>query len=135
MSQVRGRWRPSIIDWFSLLDPINSMFIGTRHDDVRSSQADVDVVLGLAGNDYLNSSFNRTALIGGCGNDTLTTKLLSHSSAPLHGLAIQIGGTGSTPSLRLRFNNRRLLEPIGNIGRSRATLLRHAGTTGYGGIT
>ena len=36
------------------------------------------------------------------------------------------------------FNNRRLLEPIGNIppaGRSRGTLLRHAGTTCHGGVT
>src|SRR3954452_21153454 len=35
------------------------------------------------------------------------------------------------------FNNRRLLEPIGNIppAEVRTTLLRHAGTTGHGGIT
>ena len=35
------------------------------------------------------------------------------------------------------FNNRRLLEPIGNIppGRSRGTLLCHDGATRHGGVT
>ena len=35
------------------------------------------------------------------------------------------------------FNNRRLLEPIGNIppAEAEATLLRHAGTTSHGGVT
>ena len=46
-------------------------------------QADGDIVWGLAGNDRLSSAFNRTALIGGSSNDTLTTNVV----VPLQGEA------------------------------------------------
>ncbi|QIO34574.1 calcium-binding protein [Bradyrhizobium sp. 1(2017)] len=87
----------STFDWLSLLDPVNSLIIGSRHDDVLSARAEGDIVLGLAGNDHLDSAFNRTALIGGSGDDTLTTNIIValQGDAPLHGLAIQFGGTGN----------------------------------------
>ncbi|MHB0767245.1 calcium-binding protein [Bradyrhizobium sp. 5.13L] len=86
-----------LFDWISLLETINGLIIGSRHDDVLSANAEGDIVLGLAGNDHLDSAFNRTALIGGSGNDTLTTNVVVplQDNAPLHGLAIQFGGTGS----------------------------------------
>ena len=84
-------------DWLSLIDPINSLILGTGDDDVLSAQADGDIVLGLAGNDRLNSTFNLTALIGGDGEDTLTTNVIVplQSDAPVHGIAIQLGETGN----------------------------------------
>ncbi len=71
------------LDWLSLIDPSNSLIVGTGHDDVLSAQADGDIVLGFAGNDRLNSAFNRTALIGDSGNDTLTTNVV----VPLRAIA------------------------------------------------
>jgi serralysin len=83
-------------DWLSLIDPISGLIVGTRRDDVLSAQADGDIVLGLAGNDRLSSVFNRTALIGGSGADTLNQCCCPlQGDAPVHGLAIQFGGTGS----------------------------------------
>lgn len=86
-----------LFDWISLLDPINSLIIGSRHDDVLSAHAEGDIVLGLAGNDHLDSAWNRTALIGGSGNDNLTTNVVVplQGDTSLHGLAIQFGGTGN----------------------------------------
>ena len=88
---------PAVFDWLSLIDPINGLIIGTRHDDVLSAQDDGDIVLGLSGNDRLSSAFNRTALIGGSGNDTLTTTVVVplQGEAPVRGLAIQSGGNGN----------------------------------------
>ena len=78
-------------------DGLFSLILGTGDDDVLSAQADGDIVLGLAGNDHLNSTFNLTALIGGDGEDTLTTNVIVplQSDAPGHGIAIQFGETGN----------------------------------------
>ena len=45
----------------------------------------------------LNSTFNLTALIGGDGQDTLTTNVSVplQADAPVHGVAIQLGETGN----------------------------------------
>ncbi len=76
---------------------INSLILGTGHDDVLSAQADGDLILGLAGDDHLSSAFNRTELIGGSGHDTLMTNALValQGELPVHGLAVQSGGIGS----------------------------------------
>ncbi|MFK4508129.1 hypothetical protein LPJ38_21960 [Bradyrhizobium daqingense] len=85
-----------LFDWISLLDPVNSLIIGSRRDDVLSAHAEGDIVLGLAGHDHLDSALNRTALIGGSGNDDLTTNVVVlQDDMPQHGLAIQFGGTGN----------------------------------------
>ncbi len=84
------------LDWLSLIDPSNSLILGTNQDDVLSAQADGDIVSGLAGNDHLNSVFNRTALIGDSGDDTLNTNaLVLQGDSPVHGLSIQSGGRGN----------------------------------------
>jgi serralysin len=76
---------------------IDSLILGTGDNDVLSAQADGNIVLGLDGDDRLNSTFNLTALIGGNGEDTLTTKVIVplQGDAPVNGLAIQFGGTGT----------------------------------------
>ncbi|WP_424631067.1 calcium-binding protein [Bradyrhizobium sp. SYSU BS000235] len=88
-------------DWLSLIDPINNLIIGTPHDDTLSAGAEGDVVFGLGRNDQLSSIFNRTALIGDTGSDTLTTNVLvptarapGQGNDPIHGLAVQYGGAG-----------------------------------------
>ena len=52
--------------------------------------------MGLDGVDQLSSAFNRTALIGGRGNDKLKTEVLVDvpPADPVQGLAIQYGGKG-----------------------------------------
>ena len=70
-----------------------STILGTRHNDTLSALADGDIVDGLQGDDHLSSNFNRTALIGGTGNDTLTTDV-TIAPTDLHGIAIQDGGAG-----------------------------------------
>lgn len=87
----------STIGWLSLIDPVHDTISGTRRGDTLSAQAGGDIVLGLAGNDDLSSAFNRTALVGGKGNDKLTTEVVVpvSGSGPVHGLAIQIGDAGN----------------------------------------
>src|SRR6476661_9279820 len=75
------------------MELIMSTILGTRHNDTLSALADGDIVDGLQGDDHLSSNFNRTALIGGTGNDTLTTDV-AISPMDLHGIAIQDGGAG-----------------------------------------
>jgi len=84
------------INWLSLIQPINNMIFGTRHDDVLSALANGDIVYGLRGDDLLSSNFNRTALIGGAGNDTLLTDITAgvRNSGTTNGVAVQDGGTG-----------------------------------------
>lgn len=81
----------------SIVDLFNSLIVGTPQDDVLSAQADGDIVMGLAGNDHLDSTFNRTALLGGGDNDTMTTNVLVplQDGAPVQGVALQFGGTGN----------------------------------------
>ena len=83
----------STIHWLSLIQQINDTILGTRHNDMLSALADGDIVDGLQGDDHLSSNFNRTALIGGTGNDTLTTDV-TIAPTDLHGIAIQDGGAG-----------------------------------------
>ncbi len=84
------------IEWLSLIDPSN-VIVGTQRNDTLSAKAEGDIVFGLAGNDELSSTFNRTALVGGSGSDKLTTKITVplQGAQPVHGLAIQSGGTGN----------------------------------------
>ena len=72
-----------------------STILGTRHNDTLSALADGDIVDGLQGDDYLISNFNRTALVGGDGTDTLTTNFTIAPSTDPHGVAIQDGGAGN----------------------------------------
>lgn len=85
------------IEWLFLIDPVNDAIIGTRRNDTLSAQAEGDIVFGRAGDDDLSSAFNRTGLIGGRGHDTLTTEVVVPvtGTEPVHGLAIQIGGSGN----------------------------------------
>lgn len=85
------------VGWLSLIDPFNGTIIGTKRNDTLSARAEGDIVFGLAGDDDLSSAFDRTALIGGRGHDTLTTEAVVPVTGgePVHGLAIQIGGAGN----------------------------------------
>ncbi len=90
-------------DWLSLINPIDQFdYRDTSHDDILSAGAGGDVVFGLGCNDRLSSTFNRTALIGDTGNDTLTTEVMvptarapGQGNDPIHGLAVQYGGAGA----------------------------------------
>jgi Ca2+-binding RTX toxin-like protein len=73
---------------------IMSVILGTRHNDTLSALADGDVVFGFQGDDHLISNFNRTALVGGIGSDTLTTDVTLSTATDLHGIAVQAGGAG-----------------------------------------
>ena len=85
----------STIHWLSLIQQINDTILGTPHDDTLSALADGDIVFGLQGDDHLSSNFNRTALIGGTGSDTLTTDVtISAPDMDIHAIALQDGGAG-----------------------------------------
>ena len=71
-----------------------SVILGTRHNDILSALGDGDVVFGFQGDDYLISNFNRTALIGGIGSDTLTTDVDIATDTGFHGISVQDGGAG-----------------------------------------
>ena len=70
--------------------------VGTPFDDVLAALADLDRVLGLAGNDTLTSAVNGSRLSGMDGDDTLTTALDvdTAGSNPVVLGAWQSGGTG-----------------------------------------
>ncbi len=85
---------PELDEWLSLLVPIHETLIGTAGDDMLSTGAEGDVVDGLAGNDALASTFNRTALIGDRGDDKLVTDTVAVGER-VHGLAVQLGGNGN----------------------------------------
>lgn len=82
-------------EWLSFIDPIRKIF-GTKLGDTLSAQAAGDVVYGGDSVDSLSSDFNETGLVGGQGNDKLTTDVVvpMQGNEPVHGLAIQIGGGG-----------------------------------------
>lgn len=84
------------IEWLSLIDPSN-LIVGTHRNDTLRAKAEGDIVFGFTGNDDLSSTFNRTALVGGSGKDTLTTKIIVplQCDEPVHGLAVQFGGAGN----------------------------------------
>lgn len=84
------------LEWLYLINPIN-IVIGSNRADVLGAKAQGDVVAGLGGNDALSSTFNRTALLGGDGNDKLTTKIVVplQGAQDVHGLAIQSGDAGN----------------------------------------
>jgi serralysin len=82
-------------EWLARIAPVNQPIIGTNGNDTLNAQAEGDLVLGLGGDDDLSSAFNRTALLGGRDDDTLTTNVtVPLSSEPAEGLAIQFGGKG-----------------------------------------
>ena len=58
--------------------------------------ADGDRLLGLRGNDVLESRFNRTGLFGGAGDDILTTRFTIETTGPeaVEAIAKQSGGAG-----------------------------------------
>ena len=89
------------LDWLALIDPVNDLILGTKRSDTLQARAEGDIVFGRGGNDNLSSTFNRTALVGGEGGDTLTTAVAiglgdppAPAAEPLHGLVVQIGGAG-----------------------------------------
>ena len=59
-------------DWRSLLETYRIVF-GTSGADALTAKAEGDVLMGLGGDDTLESHFNRTALIGDRGRDVLMT--------------------------------------------------------------
>ena len=87
----------TFVGLFPVVPSIDSLILGTTDGNVLSAQADGNIVLGFNGNDHLNSTFNLTALIGGNGEDTLTTNVIVplQSDAPMQGIAIQLGETGN----------------------------------------
>lgn len=68
------------------------MTIGTNGNDSLAAVADFDLVSALGGNDLLFSSFNGTHMLGGMGDDTLTT---NHTVDGALVVQTQIGGTGA----------------------------------------
>ncbi|MBL9060645.1 MAG: hypothetical protein JNK88_11555, partial [Mangrovicoccus sp.] len=100
--------------------------VGTRYDDVLDALADLDRVLGLAGNDILTSRFNGTQLLGMSGDDTLSTDLalVTRNGAPLSLSTWQSGGTGKdtlTVTLKADTGNQ------GSSGDATAVLLGGSG--------
>ena len=87
---------------FPVFPSIDSLILGTGEADVLSAQADGNIVLGFEGGDRLNSTFNLTALIGGDGEDTLTTNVIVplQNDTPGHGVAIQLSEQATTTSVR-----------------------------------
>ena len=80
--------------WISLLAPAGQTVVGTPAADALAAGGEGDIVDGLAGNDSLSSAFNRTALIGGRGNDELSTEASTVGDA-VRGIAVQLGGSGN----------------------------------------
>jgi Ca2+-binding RTX toxin-like protein len=83
--------RPEVDEWFSLLEPIHEILVGTKRADALGAGAEGDIVRGLAGDDSLTSAFNRTALLGARGDDVLVTDTRAVGEG-VHALAIQLGG-------------------------------------------
>jgi serralysin len=92
--ETRLRAASASADWLSLIDPVHQTITGTNGNDTLAAGADGDIVEGLRGDDDLSSTFNRTALIGNQGNDTLTTDVFvpRQGNDPVHGVAVQFGG-------------------------------------------
>lgn len=91
--ETRLRAASASADWLSLIDPVHQTIIGTNGNDTLAAAAEGDIVEGLLGDDDLGSTFNRTALVGGQGNDTLTTDVFvpRQGNDPVHGVAVQFG--------------------------------------------
>lgn len=82
--------------WRSLIDPINDNIVGTKYRDTLITRGEGDIIFGLGSSDSLSSAYNRTALVGGKGNDTLTTDVTLPllGTGPVRGVAVQFGGSG-----------------------------------------
>lgn len=98
--------------------------VGTPFDDVLAALADLDRVLGLAGNDTLTSAVNGSRLSGMEGDDTLTTALDvdSAGSNPVVLGAWQSGGTG-----RDKLTVTLAAKAIYNSGLTEAASMLHGG--------
>lgn len=84
------------LEWLLLIDPVDHVILGTRRSDVLATKSEGDIVFGLGAGDWLSSSHNRTALVGGSGDDKLKTTVVipMQGDDPVKGLAIQMGGSG-----------------------------------------
>ncbi|SOC45858.1 hemolysin type calcium-binding protein [Rhizobium subbaraonis] len=84
------------LEWLLLIDPVDQVILGTRRSDVLATKAEGNIVFGLGADDWLSSSHNRTALLGGSGDDKLKTTVVipMQGDDPVKGLAIQMGGSG-----------------------------------------
>ncbi|NVP57818.1 calcium-binding protein [Mycoplana rhizolycopersici] len=84
------------LEWLLLIDPVEHVILGTRRSDVLATKSEGDIVFGLGAGDWLSSSHNRTALVGGSGDDKLKTTVVvpMQGDDPVKGLAIQMGGSG-----------------------------------------
>lgn len=84
------------LEWLLLIDPVEHVILGTRRSDVLATKAEGDIVFGLGAGDWLSSSHNRTALVGGGGDDKLKTTVVvpMQGDDPVKGLAIHMGGSG-----------------------------------------
>jgi Ca2+-binding RTX toxin-like protein len=88
-------FRKTLYDWLSLILPLQKTTVGSNGVDALATTTEGEVVLGLGGADRISSSFNRTALVGGKGDDTLITTLdLESSSDPIAGKVVQLGEWG-----------------------------------------
>jgi choice-of-anchor C domain-containing protein len=89
-------FRKSLYDWLSLIIPIQKTTVGSNGVDVLATTTEGEVVFGLGGDDRISSTFNRTALVAGRGDDTLITSvdLETWSSPPQAGKIVQLGESG-----------------------------------------
>lgn len=81
------------IQWLALLGSAVDIF-GTDDPDRIAATSAGQIIHGFRANDTLTSAFNRTALLGYQGDDSLSTEFIANSpdDPPL---AIQIGGSGA----------------------------------------
>ena len=87
-----GPWLKSL----DLIAPVTSVITGSDKGETLAASQEGQVVLGLGGPDTLYSSFDRTGLSGGSGDDKLTTTVTvpGQTGADLKGAIIQAGGSG-----------------------------------------
>jgi Ca2+-binding RTX toxin-like protein len=80
---------------FFIVSPLAATILGTANDDVLAATAADQLVNGLGGDDRIDSRFVRTTLVGGDGDDTLTTTIDRNRPASHTATAEQIAGAGA----------------------------------------
>lgn len=81
------------LEWLALLGSAIDIF-GTDDPDTIAATSTGQIIHGLRANDTLTSAFNRTALLGDQGDDSLSTEFTANAPDD-QPLAIQIGGSGA----------------------------------------
>lgn len=93
---VQGTDNLTTLDWLARTAPVNAVMIGSSRNEIFSAATEGTLIFAFDGNDRLNSTFNRTALIAGGGTDTLVTDVLvpMNGDNEVEGLSVQFGGAG-----------------------------------------